>query len=227
MKTDYFPSEEAKVVNWYSNFALKFKDLAAGLGLADELASVQADAVMVRYLIADYKGGFDTSRTGVTGFANKMLDGGIAAPTEIAPFPVAPVFAGAMVEPNIIGRTRKLVGRIKTAPDYTEEIGKSLGIVATGESEELTAPTLTVMPLAGRKLRIKWHKGGATGLELFVDFGLDYPKQGRVLTEPDQTITIEGVEGSGPVSAKVKGIYQKKGEEIGELGPTYATLLLP
>lgn len=227
MKSDYLPTDESQLTVWFTNFSDKFAGYAAGLGLAADAPSVQADNAMLQYLIAKYKRGFETSRSTVTGFANGMLDGGIAAPSAILPFPAAPTGAPPMVEPNIIGRTRALVKRIKSAPGYTEDIGKSLGVVAGGEEAELTAPDLTVKPLAGRILEIKWRKGTASAIEIFVDFGADYPSEGRVLTEPDAKMTVSGATGSGPLSIKVKGIYQRKGERVGEFGPTYSTLLLP
>ncbi len=227
MRTDYFPAEEAQVVLWYGNFAPKFRTFAAALGLSAEVPSVEADRAMVEYLIVDYKGGFETSRTGVTGFANKMLEGGIAAPTQIAPYPLAPTFAGTIVEPNIVGRTRRLVMRIKAAPGYTEEMGRSLGIVALGEDEVPSAPVLKIESLPDRKLRIKYRKGVASGCEIYVDFGNGYPVEGRVLTEAVQVMTVNGVTVSGPVAAKVKGRYVQKGEEVGDFGPEYSMVLLP
>jgi hypothetical protein len=62
----------------------------------------------------------------------------------------------------------------------------------------------------------------AKGLRASV--GAGFPEEGRVLTEPDDTLTVRG---TGPVAAQVKGIYQKKGKETGGFGPTYDVVLLP
>ena len=227
MRGDYFPGDQADYPGWYSNFSVKFALYAPTLMLKPELLGVQSDAAMVEFLVNDYKGQFDAARTNVTSFANGMLRGGLADPGAIAPYPMTPTYAGVWVRPDIIDRTRALVKRIKAAPGYTEIMGKDMQIVATGEPAELNAPTLEITANAGRVLEIKWHKGTASGIEIYVDAGAGFPEDGRVLTEPNGKVTVRGVAGSGPVSAKVKGVYLKKGEETGEFGPTYDVVLLP
>jgi hypothetical protein len=226
MRTDYFPADQADYPAYYSNLNVKFALYAPTLGLSSEVAGLQNDAAMVSFLINDYKGQFDAARTGVTSFANGMLRGGIENPSAVAPYPLAPGFAGTLVEADIIDRTRALVKRIKAAPGYTEAMGRDMRIVASGEPAVLTSPVLEITAIAGRVLEIKWHKGSASGIEIYVDSGAGFPEEGRVLTEPTGKITVRGELASGPVSARVKGIYLKKGEEVGEFGPTYDVVLL-
>lgn len=227
MEHDYFPSNQADYPGWYSNLDTKFSTYATMLGLTSEVAGLHNDAEMVTFLVVEYKGQFDAGRTLATAFANGMLRGGIATPTIIAPYPQTPAFSGVMVAPDIIDRTRALVKRIKAAPGYTEAMGRDMRIVSTGTPAELTEPLLELTALAGRVLRVKWHKGGASGIEIYVDLGAGFPEEGRVLTEPDDTLTVRGVPGTGPVAAQVRGIYQKKGKETGDFGPTYDVVLLP
>ena len=226
MREDYFPGDQAQWPIWFSNFAVKFATYAPLLGLQSEVAGLQNDSAMTDFLVVQYKGQFESSRPTVAGWANSMLRGGIAAPAAIAPYPTTPTFAGTMVAPDIIDRTRALVKRIKAAPGYTESMGHDMGLVSTAVEPVLTAPTLEIEALSGRRLQIKWPKHDASGIEIYVDSGAGWGEEGRVLTEADGTITVRGVAGSGPVGAKVKGIYLKKGEEVGDFGPTYDVVLL-
>ena len=231
---DYFPTSETEYPRWYLNLLTKFANLyAAQLGMTDSVTSLQLaptsstnDTQMVTYLVNNYKGDFDKGRVTVTGFANQMLHGGqdssIAPPTEILAYPLAASYAGPMVLPDIVGRTRKLVSQIKSAGKYTADMGRDMGIVAPESDHDMTEPDLQITALSERRLKIKWLKGEADALDAFLDFGSGYPKRGERYTRTPFEMEVEVPDNlSVPLSVKVKGRYVEDDKPAGDFGPEY------
>lgn len=235
MNTDYFPDTEEKMPAWFSNFAAKLDFFLPQIQLVDKpaiLLGVQNDSQMVSYLINRYKSEFDASRTSVAAWANAMLRGGDAingTPTQIKPFPAAPDYDGPMVAPNIVGRTRALVQRIKTAGGYTVLMGREMGIVATSSDHEMTAPLLKdIQELSDYRLRAGWLKGEADAIELQVNFGQGYPRRGQRLSRTPFTAEIEVPSGTtGPIAATIRAVYIEDDARTGEFGPEYPVNLRP
>ena len=225
--TDYFPDSETKYPRWFTNFSTKFAGTyAATLGMTDKAAGLTNDAQMVTYLVNSYKNDFDKGRVTVTGFANQMLAGGdeasLAPPAAVLPYPVAAPYAGPMVAPGIVPRTRKLVAQIKSAGGYTIDMGRDMGLVAAETDHDMTAPTLDITVLSGRRLKIKWRKGEADALEVMLNFGSGYPKRGERFTRTPFEMEVEVPDAlSAPLNVTVKARYIENDQPTGDFGPEY------
>jgi len=71
------------------------------------------------------------------------------------------------VTPGLIGRTRAVVKRIKAHPNYTEVIGKDLGIVGSEQvGPTVVKPDGKAEPLPKHEVRISFVKSGHEGVDI-------------------------------------------------------------
>lgn len=164
-----YPKADAEFVIWLKAFAQTFAAHAAALGFtAADVATVQADAAMLDYLIGDVLPSYQSALQARTSYKNLIKDGPVGA--QGGDPPSAPVVgaAPATVAPGAVPRLRQLIQRIKNAPNYTESIGQALNIVGPlkdGPGEiEAAKPKFKVVPLAGWQMRIEYTKGRADGV---------------------------------------------------------------
>jgi hypothetical protein len=163
------PRTEPELVIWLKNFAQTFATHAPTLGFtAAEVASVQADAAMLDYLVSDsiptYKANLDARYS----YKNLIKNGPMGAPGGNPPPDPPKATAPATVQPGVLPRLRQLINRIKNAPAYTEDIGDDLGITGTDEGNaadpNTAKPTAKVTVLPGSQVRIDFVKSGYDGV---------------------------------------------------------------
>ena len=167
-KKYYIPTSDTGKLIWIKNFNSKLSGYAALFGItAAELASLNADTLILIYIL-DILEIFKTELHERTAYKDLLRDGPLgkvigAIPT-LPTLPVAPT----PVQAGIFPRITTLVRRIKSNTNYTETIGKDLGIIGA-DMEQLTIdqkPTLTVAQEGGKVL-IKYKKGENLGIQLF------------------------------------------------------------
>jgi hypothetical protein len=124
----WLPRTLAALAPWMANFALKFEQFAISLGLtAGDIAQVNKINDTVQWLLAA-KEAMDANAKGFNMFRDETLylDKDDPAPlTPITTMPEPPV----EVVWGIVDILDNLVGRIKLANLYTDEIGAQLGIL--------------------------------------------------------------------------------------------------
>lgn len=170
MANSYLPSSDTDRVVWLNNFKTKMQQYGPSLGFtAAEITGIVNDANMYQYIIT-LKDGCKQAAQSLTQLG-KLLR---SAPSQSAmgAIPSLPV-AGtppASVQTGIFNRVAVAVARIKLQSTYTTAMGTDLGIIAPASSfNPATAqPVLTVKLQAGYPL-LKWRKGEADGIHLYVD----------------------------------------------------------
>jgi hypothetical protein len=215
---DFISKSDQGKAAFLKNLALKLPGYAVLLGITPaEVASVQADAAMFNHIL-DRQEAYKTFNQGNTAYKNALRDGPLGAPLGSLPvFPTLPV-APAVVLAGVIPRARKLAGRIKGSPAYTEAIGEDLGIV--GDEQVLDIPNLKPMLTSrldvGRPMII-WLKGPADSINIYVD-----RKNGKGFvylatdSQPDYLDTFPMPEGLDSVVWDYKGIYRIGDDPVGQ-----------
>lgn len=209
----YLPKDESGRAELLEHLA---RHLAAHLGTLDltdaDMAELQADAAAYRYTLATAAAAQAHARQW-TAFKTEQYEGkGGALPFPASPAAPEPVTA---VPAGIIPRLIRLVARIKAARNYSEDIGRELGIVGTTLStdSDRAKPILQIGKQAGRPV-IRWAKGQADNLEIHVDRG---DSRGFALLTIAQTTRVPDPVPlpATPTTWKYKAIYRVKDEQIG------------
>lgn len=212
-KSHYLPRTDQERVVWLNNFSAKFAVYAATFGMASEVAGVAKDAAMFAYTVAMVETSTTTKEQWVD-FKNLMRNG---TPTQL-PVPViappAVPAAPAAVQAGIFTRVGQQVQRIKNNPNYTEAIGKDLGIIG---SEQLTTSAVEMKPvlklvMKGGQVEIQWVKGDADALFIETDKGTGWQFL-AVDTVPHYTDTTRITAAS---SWKYRAMYLVNDEKVGQ-----------
>lgn len=219
-KDFYLPRKESKKVIWLNTFANKISQpgsteptVGEDLNLtAAEVAQTVDDAAMFAFCVQN-QDSFKDEKESRTQYKNRAGYGTESAPME--PYPTSPPVSPPTVVPEgVFKRIPDLVGRIKKSPNYNTTIGEDLGII--GDEQEFDPnelkPLLELLVL-GSGVLVKWQKGFAEGLRIFVDRGSGYILL-AMDTEPDYLDTV-----AMPATAatwKYKAIYEIDGEEVGQ-----------
>lgn len=163
------PRQESALVIWFKNFAQAFSVHGPTLGFtAAEIASVQADAAMLDFVVSDmiptFKSGLDARYS----FKDLIKDGPIGAPGGALPPLPATGTAPAVVAPGIMPRLRQLINRIKNSSAYTDDIGQDLGITGKDDGNEVDVdtakPKLKPVALVGHVVRVEFNKSVFDGV---------------------------------------------------------------
>ena len=220
MKNPYLPQGDTLKVTWLKQFASKTPVYATVLDItAGEQTSLDDDANMFEYIVITMHPAYKTKVQDITSFKNIMRDGPLGTPTP--PVPVAPTLPAAptAVEPGIFKRVAKFVQRLKSHPNYTENIGEDLGIIGgemTFEPSELK-PELKG-DLDANRPKIVWKKGPfVDSIDLYVDRELN--DNYVYLTndsEPDYVDTYQMPPDVASVVYRYKGIYRIGDEQVGQ-----------
>ena len=166
----YLPDSDASLVIWIVNFVLKLAGYAATLGISStEVESVTNDSKFFQF-VENMVEAYRTMLQNVVNYKN-LLKRQIGSQV-LGSLPVMPDLGVAPVAVNagFINRLSKLVKKIKSSPNYTEVIGRDLGIVGPDSPVDLDAlmPVLKINLDAGSP-RIKAKKGVADGMDVYVD----------------------------------------------------------
>lgn len=164
-----FPRTDPELSIWLKNFTQALASHAATLGLTPaDVASAQADASMFDYLIGDLLPAFQSAMQARTAYKNLIRNGPVGSPGGDPPSAPANPAPPATVAPGIVPRLRKLIQRIKAAPNYTEAIGQDLDIIGTETNapDDIAnaKPTAKGFPQPGSQVRIEFNKGNFDGV---------------------------------------------------------------
>jgi hypothetical protein len=164
-----FPLTDTDLAIWLSNFARVFRAHATDLGFtAADVASTYNDAAMFAYLVnvdlPTYEKAFATR----VSYKELIKTGPIGARGEELP-PSPPVtLPPNQVEPGIVPRLHELVGRIKAAPNYTNELAREFGF---DDDESITRTELALAKPSGRaigqpdsEVRVEFTKSAFDGV---------------------------------------------------------------
>ena len=220
MKAHYLPPGDLAKVSWIKNLANKTPIYATVLDITlAEQTSIDDDAAMYEYIVMTMHPAYKTKVQDITSFKNIMRDGPLGTPAP--PIPVAPTLPAAptAVEPGIFQRVAKFVQRLKSHPNYTENIGEDLGIIG----DEMTFEQSELKPelkgdLDANRPKIIWQKGPfADSIDLYVDRQLN--DNYEYLTndsEPDYIDTYPFPQDVASVVYRYKGIYRIGDEQVGQ-----------
>lgn len=219
MKDNYMPRTDTLKVSWLKNLDTKAPVYNTLLDITPaEITSLGNDTTMFEYIVNVMLDAYSTKNKDITKFKNIMRDGPIGTPAP--PTPVAPVLpvAPTAVEPGIFQRVAKFVKRLKSHPNYTVNIGEDLGI----EGPEHVVDPQTMKPVlkggldANRPL-IKWNKGDADSIDIYVDRTLNdnYAYLAND-SEPDYIDTYPLPGGAVTATYRYKAIYRIGDEQVGQ-----------
>lgn len=124
----WFPTNFAARADWFKNFNTQFAALAAGLGFKPaDVTAVDNDNDVMQFLagvVVEMKAYEDAVRQ----YRIIITESKVGEMTPM--FPADPSMTLPQVIPTgIFERLNKLVGRIRVAPTYADEIGAMLGII--------------------------------------------------------------------------------------------------
>ena len=167
----YLPNADTDRVIWLNNFNAKLPGYATALNITTaELASVNDDTAMFAYIV-NLSNIYKQTSQNVVAFKNLLKRqaanaGPLGAIPSLPPIGTAPTAVPA----GVFDRISKLVARIKNSTNYTTSIGQDLNIIAPATVIDTATmqPALKVTLNAGRP-HIKWAKGNADAMDLYVD----------------------------------------------------------
>lgn len=170
MNSKFIPSSDADKVVWLNNFSTKMSIYATPLGVTPaELTSLQKDNAFFQYIISVMEV-YRQNVLNMAGYKN-MLKKAVGQ-QHIGAIPVLPTLPAAppSVPEGIFDRVSKLVIRIKASLNYTDNIGSDLGVISPVETIDVTTmqPDIKINLEVG-KPHLKWKKGYADALDLYVD----------------------------------------------------------
>lgn len=187
-KLKWLPQTLEALAPWYANFALKFEQFAPDLGFSpEEVAAVKNDNLVIQWL-AVAEVAFEANHDGFRDFRDGTLFGEVNDPEPPKPVTVLPPMP-AVFTMAIIERTVNLVGRIKLAKGYTEDVGAQLGII--GETADSISPenwktTLKPKAEAGGDASVEFVRGDSEGILLEEQKGNEtvWRERGRYFKSP-------------------------------------------
>ena len=183
---------------------------------ADDLASLQADAVGFRYALNGLSRAQSYAHN-CTAFKNLLRDGGTDA-TEWPIPPLLPEPIPPIVKSGIIPRFSLFVTRLKAHKNYSPAIGQDLQIIGSAYIIDPSTwkPVLSILMQAGHPT-VAWAKGKVSALELWVDRN---DGNGFVFltinTEPNTADSAPLPPPGTSVLWKYKAIYRYHDEQVGE-----------
>ncbi|MBO9702441.1 MAG: hypothetical protein J7604_19680 [Sporocytophaga sp.] len=213
----YLPRTDNEKAIWLKNFTLKLAVHGEKVGiLPDEILGTSNDAASFIYSIQMVEN-LKSSLAQNVAFKKLLGTGDGTDPLTYPQVTSVITRPSIAVKPGIFKRLAKLVQRIKFHPNYNESIGKDLGIIAPKATNKIGfKPKLNGGLDAGRPL-IKWKKGQADSLDIYVDrndgngfiflvndYTPDYIDTNPIPDEKEMAIWA------------YKGIYRIKDEQVGE-----------
>jgi hypothetical protein len=215
-KAYWLPPDDPGKRDWLAHFAGELGNHASTVGIAaGEVTAVQADSAFFTYVMAAQQA-FANAAQQWTSYKNKARNG---TGTSMGPMPVSPTLGTppAAVAPGIFTRVAKLVVRIKAHPGYTESIGQALDIIGAEQVVDPATmkPLLKTELLAGHPL-VKWPKGAADALEIWVDRGTGTFVSLAIDTVPDYLNTYPLPAPGQTALWRYKAIYRIGDEQVGQ-----------
>lgn len=171
MKTQrWYPSAVAEQPEWNENFYTKLPGLLATL---TTVPTAHADACVaslkyMNYVIGSWRTAVRELGPAATSAIELLLFGSGPAPVALPTFTAPTLPTGvAGVPPGVLVRLFALVRIIKADPNYTEAIGRDLGIIGSEDATEHPYPDFSLTLEAGsgnQQVRIDFTKYGHQGV---------------------------------------------------------------
>jgi len=166
----YLPKKDKDKVVWLKNFNLKFSNYATALGFtAADVTAVGKDAAMFEYLVLIIAMYLHEKEQKVK-YKQILAEGPIGHALGALPAPATLPAAPPAVPAGIFPRIAKIVQRIKNHPDYSEAVGRDLGVIGAEHTVDRIAlkPALK-LSLYGNAVVVEWTKGHADSIHIEVD----------------------------------------------------------
>ena len=169
-KKRYLPATDGGRDSWLKNLASKLPGAyATKFSLTKaQTDGVTADSVGYSYSLALVKAAITFEQQTVS-HKDALRNGPVGASADTPVFIAPPNAPLAAVAPGIFIRTCQLVQLIKKNVNYSDDIGKDLGIIGAETVTSLMADEVKVVitaRLAGGKVIIKYIKGNVDGILL-------------------------------------------------------------
>lgn len=173
-KNPFFPRTYRQQYQWLITFNRQLPQYASKYGIpAAEVTATNNDTAWYKYWFEAHVAAkhFSKSLTAFKTEATLGLPEGNSAST----VPVPPVFGAvpAAVAPGIFKRVLSIANRIKSHSSYTLADGEALGLEGTAQTaidKTTLRPTLKLFTTA-TGVTVKWKKGKARGIEIWVKRG--------------------------------------------------------
>ena len=209
----YLPRPDKDRVVWLNNFASKFAQVAPTLGFTTgEVTSVNNDSAMFAYLVIQVEL-YTTAKEQRVDYRNLIKEGPIGSPAGVMPVAPTTGTVPTVVGPGIFPRISQLVGRIKNMPNYTDAIGRDLGIIATTPVIDPSTwkPALKLM-MQGGQVEIQWTKGDADALRIETDPGTGW----QFLAVDTVPHYQDNTPITGPALRKYRAMYLLEDQLVGQ-----------
>ena len=169
-KSFYLPKDNLGKAIWLNNFASKFAVVAPAFGFTPaDITAVNGYAAMFNYLINTVET-LIAAKENFVKYKSIIRNNAIGSSTGVFPaLPVLPA-APAAVPAGIFLIVAHIVQRIKNHPDYTDALGRDLGIIGA----EQTIDTSTMKPVLklvfeGGVWEVQWKKENADAVRIESD----------------------------------------------------------
>jgi hypothetical protein len=218
MTTTFIPSSDNDKAVWLNNFSTKLGTYAASVGVtAAEVTATQKDASLFQYIINLLEVYRQTLKN-LTGYKTQVKHA-VGQQHLSALIPALPTLAVAppTVPEGVFDRISKLAARIKASSNYTTNIGSDLGIITPASSFDplLMQPLIKIKLDAGRP-HLKWTKGEADALDLYVDRddGDGFVLLGRLMR--NEYVDIASLPANKPIDEwNYKGVFVIADQPVG------------
>jgi hypothetical protein len=163
----FFPATDAEQVNWLTHYALRLTINGTTCGIsAREIARTQADLLYHRWFIQfGYPARLNDAKA-IAAYKKQLLTGH-SQNSIIYPEPISTPKPPPQPVPGIYTRLMNQISRIKASPNYTETIGKDLGILPLMHSVEHSVPDYwltTEIGMNASRVQIDFTKYGHEGI---------------------------------------------------------------
>lgn len=213
IKSHYLPRKDEERVPWFNNFSRKFGNYAPNLGFTDdEVTGVHNDSAAFDYAVTQI-GNYTTAKAQRVDYKNLLKDGPESTVVVAIPPAVSNGITPVPVAAGVFVRLSRIVQRIKNHTNYTDDIGKDLGIIGAELNINATImkPALKLTAKGG-KIEVRWTKGKTDSLYIEVDRGAGW----QFLTNnsvprytDDEPITVAA-------TWRYRGIYIIEDKRVGQ-----------
>ena len=225
----YIPVTDEKKTGWLKVFTMNLEQIAGRFDISvAEIDQLKADTEMFEYAVT-VAHIFRTESQGRNAFKKLLVREKSHAGREVN----VPDLPSLLPPPSTVARTgifqrvAKMAKRIKAHPNYTDSIGERLGIIGSQMvvDYDKLKPSIKLIK-SGWNVIIKWKKGVADAIDIYVDRNND--NNWQLLTRdtiPHYVDKQPRHDGKDPVLWRYKAIYVVNDEQVGEFSPVQSVTL--
>ena len=224
-KKPYMPRPYAQRLVWQQNFVRKLNDYATALGIDAATLLMLANDLLVTTWIVQVIDLFKHTVNERVKFKDVFFDGHEGVP--MGGFPVMPTMPANPATLNASGafkRIEKIVQQVKSNKNYTELIGKDLGIIGAEQdiNWDTEKPVLT-LTLQSNKVSIKFKKGSSVGIKIYSRRTTETAWSFlSIATESPYYDTRTNIVSGQGETREYKAVYLLHDEEVGQESEIYS-----